>query len=67
METFFIRDVIIMDLELRIKQLQQAYSELESNIKNKHSFYADDPNCFKMRQEQTAIMRELKVLETSED
>ncbi len=66
METLFSRNVI-MDNELRIKQLQQAYSELESNIKKKHSFYMDDPNCFKMRQEQNAIMRELKVLESSED
>lgn len=56
-----------MDKELRIKQLHQAYNELESNIKKKHSFYLDDPNCFKMRQEQTAIMRQLEELESSED
>jgi hypothetical protein len=56
-----------MDKELKIKQLHQAYNELESNIKKKHSFYMDDPNCFKMRHEQSAIMRQLQVLELSED
>jgi hypothetical protein len=56
-----------MDNELRIKQLHQAYNELESHIKQKHSFYMDDPNCFKMRQEQSAIMRELQLLEIRED
>lgn len=56
-----------MDKELRIKQLHQAYNELESNIKKKHSFYLDDPNCFKMRQEQTQVMRQLEELESSED
>lgn len=56
-----------MDNELKIKQLRMSWAELESNIKNKHSFYMDDPNCFKMRQEQTAIMRELQSLEIRED
>ena len=56
-----------MDTELRIKQLHQAYNELESNIKKKHSFYMDDAYCFKMRQEQNAIMREIQSLEIRED
>lgn len=56
-----------MDKELRIKQLHQAYNELESNIKQKHSFFLSDENCFKMRQEQTAIMRQSEELESSED
>ena len=56
-----------MDKELRIKQLRMSWTELESNIKKKHSFYLDDANCFKMRQEQTAIMRQLEELESSED
>lgn len=67
METLFSRDVIIMDTELRIKQLHQAYNEIDSNIKNKRSFYMDDPYCFKMRQEQNAIMREIQSLEIRED
>lgn len=66
MENFLSRDVI-MDNELRIKQLQQAYNEMGSNIKLNYSFFLDDPHCFKMRHEQNAIMRELKVLESSED
>ena len=56
-----------MDKELKIKQLRMAWSELESNIKIKHSFYLDDINCFKMRQEQTVIMKQLEELEFSED
>lgn len=56
-----------MDTELRIKQLHQAYNEIDSNIKNKRSFYMDDPYCFKMRQEQNAIMREIQSLEIRED
>lgn len=56
-----------MDKELKIKQLHQAYNELESNIKKKHSFYLDDPYCFKMRMEQTNIMKQIEELEASED
>lgn len=56
-----------MEKELRIKQLHQAYNELDSHIKKKQSFFLSDENCFKMRQEQTAIMRELQELEISED
>ena len=56
-----------MDNELRIKQLKMSWYELESNIKKKHSFYMDDANCFKMRQEQNAIMREIQSLEIRED
>jgi len=56
-----------MDKELKIKQLHQAYNELESNIKRKNSFYVDDANCFKMRHEQSNIMRQIVQLESSED
>jgi hypothetical protein len=56
-----------MDNELKIKQLHQAYNELESHIKRKQSLYMDDPNCFKMRQEQTSIMRQIRELESSAD
>lgn len=56
-----------MDKRLRIKQLRMVCIELESNIKNKHSFYTSDENCFKMRQEHTIVMRQLKELESSED
>jgi hypothetical protein len=64
-ENFLSGDV--MDKELKIKQLHQAYNELESNIKRKNSFYVDDANCFKMRHEQSNIMRQIVQLESSED
>ena len=56
-----------MDTELRIKQLHQAFNELESHIKRKQSFYLGDPHCFKMRQEQTIILRQIQELEINAD
>lgn len=56
-----------MDTELIIKQLHQSYTELESHIKRKQSLYLDDPNGFKMRQEQNIILRKLQELEYSAD
>jgi hypothetical protein len=56
-----------MDTELKIKQLQQAYNTLESHIKNKQSFYLDDPHCFKMKQEQIVILRQIVELEANAD
>ena len=66
METIFGRDVI-MNNELRINQLQQAYMELDSNIKKNHSFYLSDKNCLKMRQEQRLVLKRIEELESSED
>lgn len=56
-----------MDTELRIKQLHQAFNEIQSHINKKQSFYLDDPHCFKMRQEQTAILRQIEELEINAD